>query len=216
MREAFRDRFIRHIIEQVCLGNTPWHNPPLSSLQYELNRVYPTHRIRLHSDDAGVIPVSFNFHPNANTKSYKSPQTLRNLGVLRNQIGNEGVTAVIKYLPSQYSKRMLGSKDARAGYIAAVLADPQRPFIWELFRPGTVPRLGYDRGYYDEVIFVKSSTDDLIELSDRNVEVRSSPHPSFRHFRSTSPAMESKLKYLLPTPAKASARLAHLPSQLRR
>ena len=69
-------------------------------------------------------------------------QTLRDLGVLRNQIGNEGLTAVIEYLPSQYTKRMLGSTEARAKYIATVLADPQRPFVWEHFCPGTIPLAG--------------------------------------------------------------------------
>ena len=59
LRGTFRDRFIRHIIERVCLSNLPWNNPTLSFLQQELNHVYPTHRIRLHSDDAAVIPVRF-------------------------------------------------------------------------------------------------------------------------------------------------------------
>jgi len=77
-------------------------------------------------------------------------QTLRDLGVLRNQIGNEGLTAVIEYLPSQYTKRALGSKDTRAKYIATILADPQRPFIWEYFRPGTIPLPG-ENAYYDQV-----------------------------------------------------------------
>lgn len=77
-------------------------------------------------------------------------QTLRDVGVLRNRIGDEGLTAVIEYLPSQYNKRMLGAKEARAKYIAAVLADPQRPFIWEYFRPGTIPLPG-QHTYYDEV-----------------------------------------------------------------
>ena len=45
---------------------------------------------------------------------------------------------------------MLGSKEARAKYISTVLADSQRPFIWEYFRPGTIPLAG-ERGYYDEV-----------------------------------------------------------------
>lgn len=58
--------------------------------------------------------------------------------------------AVIEYLPSQYTKRMLGSQDSRAKYVATVLADPQRPFIWEFFRPGTIPLAG-ERAYYDEV-----------------------------------------------------------------
>lgn len=131
LRESFRDRFIRSVIEQVGLSDQPWSNPSLDVLQLELNRVYPTHRIRLHSDDAAVIP------------------TLRDLGVLRNQIGNEGLTAVIEYLPSQYTKRMLGSKDTRAKYIETILADPQRPFIWEYFRPGTIP-LARENAYYDQ------------------------------------------------------------------
>ena len=77
-------------------------------------------------------------------------QTLRDLGVLRNHVGAEGLAAVIEYLPRQYTKRMLGSKDSRAKYVAKILADPQRPFIWEYFRPGTIPLAG-ERAYYDEV-----------------------------------------------------------------
>lgn len=84
-------------------------------------------------------------------------QTLRDLGVLRNRIGDEGLTAVIEYLPSQYTKRMLGSKDARAKYIATILADPQRPFVWEYFRPGTIPLAG-ERAYYDEVCLIGSTS----------------------------------------------------------
>ena len=45
---------------------------------------------------------------------------------------------------------MLGSTEARAKYIATVLADPQHPFVWEYFRPGTIPLPG-ERAYYDEV-----------------------------------------------------------------
>ena len=45
---------------------------------------------------------------------------------------------------------MLDSKEARAKYIATVLADPQRPFIWEYFHPGTIPLAG-ERAYFDEV-----------------------------------------------------------------
>lgn len=84
-------------------------------------------------------------------------QTLRDVGALRNQIGSEGLTAVIEYLPSQYSKRMLGSKEARAKYVTTVLADPQRPFVWEYFRPGTIPLPG-ERAYYDEVRLVDSTS----------------------------------------------------------
>lgn len=58
LRETFRDRFIRHLVEQVFLSDKPWSNPPLSSLQREFNHAYPTHQVRLHSDDAAVVPVS--------------------------------------------------------------------------------------------------------------------------------------------------------------
>lgn len=84
-------------------------------------------------------------------------QTLRDLGVLRNQIGSEGLAAVIEHLPSQYTKRMLKEKDARARYVATVLANPQRPFIWEYFRPGTIPLPG-EGAYYDEVRLTDSTS----------------------------------------------------------
>ena len=45
---------------------------------------------------------------------------------------------------------MLGSKEARAKYTATILADPQRLFIWEYFRPGTIPLAG-ERAYFNEV-----------------------------------------------------------------
>jgi len=78
---------------------------------------------------------------------------LQDLGVLQNQIGNEGLSAVIEYLPGQYTKRMLGSKDARAKYISSVLADTQCPFIWEYFHPGTIPLAG-EHAWYDEVCLI--------------------------------------------------------------
>ena len=79
-----------------------------------------------------------------------STQTLHDLGVLQNHIGNEGLNAIVEYLPGQYTKWMLGVKEARAKYVAMILADPQCPFIWEYFRPGTIPLAG-ECGYYDEV-----------------------------------------------------------------
>jgi hypothetical protein len=76
LRETFRDRFIRRVIERVCLNNAPWNNLSLSSLQQEFNCAYLTHRIRLHSDDAGVILVSFGRHSNTGyLRSHKYPDT---------------------------------------------------------------------------------------------------------------------------------------------
>ena len=151
LRETFRNLFIRRVIEQACLSGSPWTNPGLSSLQREFNHAYPTHRIRLHSDDAAVIPVSIDRHCYAlPVYSQTHTQTLRDLGVLRNQIGSEGLSAVIAFVPRQYTRRMLRATEARAKYIATVLADPQRPFVWEFFRPGTIPLAG-ERAYYDEV-----------------------------------------------------------------
>ena len=80
-------------------------------------------------------------------------QIIRDLGVLRSQIGHEGLMGAVEYIPGQYNKRALDSKDARAKYISAVLADKQRPFIWEYFRPGTIPLAG-ERAWYDEVHFL--------------------------------------------------------------
>lgn len=80
------------------------------------------------------------------------------MGVLRNQIGSEGLAAVIEYLPEQCTKRGLNSKDSRAKYVAALLTDSQRPFIWVLFRPATIPLSGTD-GYYDQVGVFRSTCD---------------------------------------------------------
>ena len=58
LRENFRNQYIRRIIKQVCLSEVPWTNPTLASLQREFSHAYPTKRVRLHSDDAAVVPVS--------------------------------------------------------------------------------------------------------------------------------------------------------------
>lgn len=60
--QDFRNLFIRRVVERVCLGETPWSNPNLASLQREVNNAYPAYNIRLHSDDAAVVPVSFPFY----------------------------------------------------------------------------------------------------------------------------------------------------------
>jgi hypothetical protein len=78
-------------------------------------------------------------------------QTNRDLGVIQNQIGSEGLAAVIEYIPAQYSKRMLDSKAARSAYIETLLASAQCPFIWEYFRPGTIELPNGEEKYYDEV-----------------------------------------------------------------
>ena len=75
--EAFCDQFIHPIVKQVCLAGSSWNNPSLSLLQREFNRAYPTHQIKLHSDDAVVVPVIFNCHPCAGNNSHKVLDTLR-------------------------------------------------------------------------------------------------------------------------------------------
>ena len=59
--DTFCKHFICSMVEQVCLTNTLWTNPTLSTLQREFNHIYPAHWICLYSDDAAVVPVS-NFH----------------------------------------------------------------------------------------------------------------------------------------------------------
>ena len=87
---------------------------------------------------------------------------------------------------------MLGLKDTRAKYIAAVLADPQRPFIWEFFRPGTIPLAG-ERAYYDEVCLINSTLGrQLTRPLHRNEGDHSSQSLSSVPFLSTSPRMGFK------------------------
>lgn len=73
------------------------------------------------------------------------------MGVVRNQMGSEGLAAVIAYLPTQYAQRMLGSKSARAAYVNTLLKSTQRPFIWEYFRPGTIEIPRGEETYFNQV-----------------------------------------------------------------
>ena len=103
-------------------------------------------------DDAAVIPVTI-FVSVCKVFVFLHPtlQTNRDLGVLRNQIGAEGLAAAIEFLPGQYNKRMLNSKAARAAYITTLLAHKQRPFIWESFRPRTLEVAHGEENYFDVV-----------------------------------------------------------------
>ncbi|KAF9781703.1 hypothetical protein BJ322DRAFT_1023073 [Thelephora terrestris] len=128
----FRDKFIRHIMELVCAGVTPWTNPLVPAYQHEFNLIYPGYHYRLHAKDTVVLPTN------------------RELGVLRNQIGTKGLQAVIEFLPTQYTNRMLDSKAQRAAYVSTLLNSKQRPFIWEYFRPRTIEVPAGQEKYYDE------------------------------------------------------------------
>ena len=77
-------------------------------------------------------------------------QTLRDIGVLRYQIGDEAIKAVVKYLPDQYNRRTLESKPTKAAYVQTVISDKQYPFIWEYFQPGNIP-VGGAKLYYNDV-----------------------------------------------------------------
>lgn len=152
LQPSFRNTFIRHIIKLVFSDILPWNNPSLPVLQCEFDLVYAPLRYQLHADDTAVIPVTiFVSVCKAFTFSRPTLQTNRDLGVLRNQIGAEGLTAVIEFLPGQYDKRMLNSKAARAAYITTLLAHKQRPFIWEYFRPGTIETSRGEDNYFDVV-----------------------------------------------------------------
>jgi hypothetical protein len=80
LRKDFRNLYIRRILERVCLGETPWNNPGLPLLQRELNHVFPIHRIRLHSDDAVVVPVCFDRCRYADLNVLKIPRLFGTLG----------------------------------------------------------------------------------------------------------------------------------------
>ena len=66
-------------------------------------------------------------------------------------MGSDGLAAVIKYLPTQFTQKMLTSKAARATYINTVINCFHRPFIWQYFHPGTIEIPWGEETYYDEV-----------------------------------------------------------------
>jgi hypothetical protein len=106
---------------------------------------------------------------------------------------------------------MLKVQDARAKYISTVLADPQRPFIWEYFRPGTIPLPG-ENNYYDEV----NSTNPYVVFNMLNPPIRKeedgfSPNLSSAHFLFILPTMVSKLRFPPVTPVQAFALLVPWP-----
>ena len=68
--------------------------------------------------------------------------------------------SVIEYLPKQYTKRALNSKDVRAKYVVTVLVDPQHPFIWEYFHPETILLAG-EHAYYNEVCISNPSSNQI-------------------------------------------------------
>ena len=87
---------------------------------------------------------------------------------------------------------MLGSKDMRAKYIATVLTDSQRLFIWEYFRPGTIPLTG-DRGYYDKVTQINLvDVRGVVLTPPRNEEDHFNPSLFFALSPSIIPPMGSK------------------------
>lgn len=89
--------------------------------------------------------------------AHDAMQTIRDLGILRCQIGNEAIKAVTEHLPTQYNRRTLDSKSARAAYIQTLISDKQYPFIWEYFRPGNIP-VGGAKLYYDDVSGIYTCT----------------------------------------------------------
>ena len=57
IRTGFRNNYIRRVIKLVFSSCTPWVNPSIEVLQQEFNAAYPSYRVRLHLDDAAVVPV---------------------------------------------------------------------------------------------------------------------------------------------------------------
>ena len=171
----------------VFSGTSPWSNPSLTVYQHEFNQVYSLLQYRLHGDDAVVMPVTILSNRDIGTLTFPTPQTNRDLGILRNQIGAEALMAVIEFLPTQYDKRALDSKSKRAAYISTLLNSKQRPFIWEYFRPGTIEIPRGEEQYYDEVSLPLLLHTGSLEMSySRNAEARSSQFLSFVPSRYTS------------------------------
>ena len=112
---------------------------------------YPSYHVRLHLDDAAAAPVcAFLHHPFFEGRLPNESQTIRDLSVLRCNMGKEAVTAVNEHVRGQYDKRQLNSKSARATYIQTTLLNKQYPYIWKTFWPGNMP-VGADKLQYDDV-----------------------------------------------------------------
>jgi hypothetical protein len=165
------------MMKLVLSGTPPWTNPTLTIYQKEFTVVYPGMPYHLQPNDAVIHPVSIvSLGYQTIVLMFSIPQTNRQLGVLRSQIGSEGLAAAIEYIPGQYSKRMLDSKAARSTYIETLLASAQHPFIWEYFRPGTIEIPRGEENYYDEVsCFPFSCTQLPLTVGPRNAEAYSSP-----------------------------------------
>ena len=203
--------FIRYIMKLMFSGTLPWSNPSLSAYQDKFNEVYSFLWYCLHGDDAVVMPVIIFNDWDTSILTFPTLQTNHNLGVLRNQISAEALTAVIEYLPSQYNKHTLDSKLKRAAYITTLLNAKQHPFIWEYFIPGTIQISRCEKLYYDEVSSFPFLPTRLLKTSHfRNSEACSSWFLSFAPSQHTSHHMGSKCNSHLKTP---DAQLAHLHSR---
>ena len=169
----------------MFLGSTPWINPSIESLQREFNATYPGSYIKLHIDDAAIVPVFVPAFSLLKDVTHNRKQTIWDLGVLHSQIGKEAIRAVNDHLPGQYSKRQFDSKSARAAYIQALVSDTkQHPFIWESFRPGNLP-VGGAKLYYDDVSPTSPVPANSYHSRSRNIVDDSNQSPFLEHFLST-------------------------------
>jgi len=109
---------------------------------------------------------------------------------------------------------MLNSKEARAKYVKTVLTDPQRPYVWEYFHPGTIPLAG-ECTYYDEVWLIDSmSQKSTYRFCSRNKGVHSNQYLCSEHFLFTSLRMGSKRRFPLLIQVTDSVQLVPWPLQL--
>ena len=97
----------------VFSSRMPWANLSIETLQREFNAAFPKFYAELQVDDAATVWVLNPLRSARGCDSHHIMQTIRDLGILRCQIGNEAIKAVIKHLPGQYNKRMLESQSAR-------------------------------------------------------------------------------------------------------
>lgn len=93
---------------------------------------------RLRHGDAVHHPVSGltrRPHPNSDVNW----KTVTSLGVLRNHIAADAVTAVQRHLPNVFRKKRLQTLEARARYIAGLFrSDDDHPFIWREYVEGDI------------------------------------------------------------------------------
>lgn len=214
IHQNFRNEFIRYVIKHVASSKLPWVNPELNSLQSMYNIVYPMYPARVRHSDAVYHPVSR--LPSTILQSTDLRwQTITALGLLRNRIATDAITAVQHHLLGVFRAKKLKTIEARAVYIAGLFKSANdHPIIWREYVEGDIPDLTDSLDQYKtvrEIVILWSSA--LLRISHRHAAVASSPIQSWKPSWATIRSPASKRIPLSRTQELETGHLAFLPSR---